>query len=353
VRAVPDIAIVSLGTTLGWRRADEAFASIVEQAGCSCVVVPIRVGRMGALRRTMAMTDLVEALAARRSAAGVSARALVFSSITAALLQSPRVPHAVRFDTLAALSRPGLTGTWQRRREPAVLAGAQLLLPWSDVAARAAEALVARVGAACPPIITLPVPIARMSSARVRDLTAVAYAADPVKRGLGLLCEAWRLARPDQGRLLVGGLDRERALRWLSRAGIEEPPAVEWAGKLSREDWLDRVGHARVFISASRYEDWGIAQLEALAVGTPLVTVPTPGPNEALALARRLAPSLVAPERSAPALARAIEAGLSLDDGDRASYRTAAEAMLEPYRPETVSRIVAHEVIPALLRSSP
>lgn len=353
MRAVPDIAIVSLGTTLGWRRADDALASMVEQAGCSCEVVPVRIGRMGALRRTMAMTDLVEALAARRSAAGLTARAIVFSSITAAMFQSPRVPHAVRFDTLAALSRPGLPGAWQRRREPAVIARAPLLLPWSDVAARTAETLVQRVGAACPLIVTLPVPIPQMSGAPVRDLAAVAYAADPVKRGLDLLCEAWRRARPDQGRLVVGGLGRERARRWLRGAGIEEPPGVEWAGTLSHGDWLERVGHARVFINASRYEDWGIAQLEALAVGTPLVTVPTPGPNEALTLARHLAPGLVAPERTAPALALAIEAGLAWGDEDRSAYGIAAAAMLEPYRPEKVSRIVAQEVVPALLRSSP
>jgi glycosyltransferase involved in cell wall biosynthesis len=350
---VPDIAIVSLGTTLGWRHADETLALMLERAGCSCDVVPVRIGRAGALRRSMMLTDTVEALAARHSASGVTARAIIFSSVTAALLQRPRVPYAVRFDTVAALSRPGIGGVWQRRREPVVLARARLLLPWSRTAARTAEGLVHPLRATGgPQVVTLPVPIERRPGSDFRDAHAVAYAANPIKRGLELLCEAWSRARPPGGRLIVGGLDRQKALLWLGRAGLVEPPAVEWAGELSREDWLGRVGRARVFVNASRYEDWGIAQMEALAVGTPLVTVPTPGPNEALALARRLAPGLVAPERTAPALARAIQAGLSLSDSDRIAYATAADAMLESYRPEAVHRTLAQEVVPALLRSS-
>ena len=351
--AAPDIAIVSLGTTLGWRHADETLALMLERAGCSCEIVPVEIGRAGVLRRSMVLTDTVEALAARRSAAGVTAGAIIFSSVTAALLQRPRVPYAVRFDTVAALSRPGGGGAWQRKREPIVLAHARLLLPWSGTAARAAERLIEPLATAPgPPVVTLPVPIERLSGADVRDLTAMAYAADPIKRGLELLCEAWRRARPPGGRLIVGGLDRETALRWLRRAGLVEPPAVEWVGKLSRDDWLARVARARVFVNASRYEDWGIAQMEALAVGTPLVTVPSPGPNEALALARRLAPGLVAPECNGPALARAIQAGLSLSDAERIAYGTAADAMLELYRPEAVLRTVAQEVVPALLESS-
>jgi glycosyltransferase involved in cell wall biosynthesis len=338
---------------MGWRQADEALAAMLEQVGCSCEVVPVRVGRAARLRRSMALTDAVEALAARRSAAGVTAGAIIFSSITAALLQRPRVPYAVRFDTLAAMSRPGLGGVWQRRREPGVLARARVLLPWSETAASTAERLLAATGTvAGPAVIALPVPIEPLLGAEERDLTAVAYAANPTKRGLELLSDAWRLAGPPAGQLVVGGIDREQAQRWLRRAGLKEPPAVQWVGALSRPDWLARVARARIFVNASRYEDWGIAQLEALASGTPLVSVATPGPNEALALARRLAPELVAGARSASALARAIQAGLALTEAQRAAYATAAQALLEPYRPEVVRRTLAQEVVPALLRSS-
>src|SRR2546430_4668643 len=131
-------------------------------------------------------------------------------------------------------------------------------------------------------------------------------------------------------------LRSREATKWLGRVGREAPPNVVWAGELARGDWLALVGRASVFVNASRYEDWGIAQLEALAAGTPLVTVPTPGPNEALALARRLAPELVAPDRSTDSLLNAIRAGLSLSDHERASYRTAAQTLLEPFHPERV-----------------
>ncbi|MDQ6745784.1 MAG: hypothetical protein M3Z27_07220, partial [Actinomycetota bacterium] len=200
-----DIAIVSLGTTLGWQRADAALASALKELGCSCQIVPVRIGAAARLRRSMATTDAVEALAARRSAAAVNARAIVFSSITAALLQrKPKLPHAVRFDSLAALSRPGPGGAWQRHREPAVLARADLLLPWGETAAHAARTLVST-----PPIVTLPVPIEPVDGDATRDLGLVAYAGNPAKRGLDLLCRAWALAAPPGAELVIGGIDRE------------------------------------------------------------------------------------------------------------------------------------------------
>ena len=58
-------------------------------------------------------------------------------------------------------------------------------------------------------------------------------------------------------------------------------------------------------MSASRYEDYGLAQLEALAAGLVLVTVPASGPYQALGLARELEPRLVARDDSPQALADA------------------------------------------------
>src|SRR5207237_5749852 len=121
-----------------------------------------------------------------------------------------------------------------------------------------------------------------------------AYAGNPHKRGLELLCEAWGDVGSTGSRLVVAGLDAAAARRYLRQAGVAEPTGVEWAGRLSRERWLDLLTRTRVYVNASRYEDWGLAQMEALAAGSLLVTVPTAGSNEALALARRLAPQLVA-----------------------------------------------------------
>jgi glycosyltransferase involved in cell wall biosynthesis len=342
-----DIAIVSLGTTMGWRRGDEALAEHVEAAGASCELRPMRLGAARHLQRSMAATDVVQAVAARRAADGVDARAVIYSSITAALLQPLRRPHAIRFDTIAALSRPGVGGAWQRRRERSVLGRADLLLPWSEAAA---EAALHAAAPGRPETIVLACVIDVARGGPATDAPdATAYAANPEKRGLDVLCEAWSAGAPDGARLVVGGIDRGDALRWLSRQGVAEPAGVDFAGAVPRERWTALVAGSRVYVSAARYEDWGIAQMEALAAGTPLVTVPTPGPNVALPLARQLAPKLVAGDSSAVALGEALRAGLAMGESARAAYSAEARRLLEPYSDAALRTVVADRVLPALL----
>jgi len=321
-----DLALISLGTTPGLVRSDEAFAELVRAAGVSIDVVPVRIGPSGKLRRGAAAVDLVEALAARRALRGVRARAIVFSAVTTALLARPRVPYAIRFDATAAVNRPGAGGAWQRRAERRALAGAAVLMPVSRGAEQAAGG------------VRVPIPIAPVAGAAERDIDAATYAADPRKRGLELVARAW-----EGGRLVVGGIDRDAGRRWLERHGVAEPQGVEWAGRLPHERWLDLVGRARIFVNASRWEDFGIAPMEALSAGTPLVTVPTAGSFEALPLARELAPELVSDD-----LGAAIRAGLAVD---RAAYAERARELLRPYRPEAVLATLTERVLPELLPS--
>jgi glycosyltransferase involved in cell wall biosynthesis len=203
------------------------------------------------------------------------------------------------------------------------------------------------VPAGAAPAVPLPVPIENAPGPAERDLDAVAYAGYPRKRGLDLLCAAWAAAGAP-GRLVVGGLDRPKALGWLERCGVPEPPGVEWAGALPRGRWLDLVGRARVFVNASRWEDHGLSQLEALSAGTPLVTVASPGPYEALPLARRLDARLVASAASARPFADALRAGLALDESARADYAEHAGVLLAPYRRAVALQTVAERVLPAL-----
>jgi hypothetical protein len=104
-----------------------------------------------------------------------------------------------------------------------------------------------------------------------------------------------------------------------------------------------------VHITSARWEDWGQAQLEALADGAVLATTPAGGPFEALAFARELDARLVAGSVSAPALAEAIRAAfaLSADEADR--YRRASAGCLEPFREDAIQASVEREVLPALL----
>ena len=316
---------MSLGTTPGLVRSDESFAELVRRAGRSIDVHRVSLGRAGKLRRGPATVDLVEAVAARRAARAVGeARAVVFSTTTAALLARPDVPYAIRFDATAALNRPGRGGAWQRRAEQRALRDATVLLPVSRGAEEAAGG------------VRVPIPIEPIAGAAERDIDAVAYAADPRKRRLELICRVWR-----HGRLVVGGIDRDAGRRWLDRHGVPEPDGMEWAGPLPHARWLELVGRARLFVNASSWEDFGIAPMEALSAGTPLATVPTPGSFEALPLARELAPELVSDD-----LAAAIEAGFRVD---REAYARRAGELLAPYRPDAVLATLRDEVLPRLL----
>ena len=329
----PDVVLLSLGTTPGLRRADAAFAEQLRDAGADCRLVPVEIGRAAkALRRNPAITDLVEAAAARRTLrpeAGVT----IYSTVTAAFLQRGG-DYAVRFDSPAALNRPGVSGAWQRQAERRALGRARCLLPWSDAAGQAAPGDAPRV--------VLPVPVAESPAEASREIDVLAYAGDPQKRGLDVLCRAWAKAG-GAARLVVAGIERERAAEWLERRGVVAPADIEWAGLLSRDDWLATVGRARLFVNASRREDYGISQLEALSAGAALVTVPSAGPYEALPIARRLAADLVGED-----LAAALAAGLALDDAELRDYRRRAAEELEPYRPAAVQAAVAGRVIPAL-----
>jgi glycosyltransferase involved in cell wall biosynthesis len=340
---LPDIALISLATTPGLVRSDEAFAQLLRDAGATVDVVPVRIGASGGLRRHPVATDLVEAIAARRSARHAPlARALIYSTTTAALLQRPTAPYAVRFDATAALNRPaGWPSAWQRRRERSVLRRAAVLLPVSDGAA-------AELPEPHAPVVRVPIPVDDVEPAPERDIDAVAYAGYPRKRGLELIAAAWAQARPRNGRVVVGGVDREKALRWLDRTGVPEPDGVEWAGMVPRDKWLRTVARARAFVNASRWEDYGVAQFEALAAGTPVVSVPSPGSYEALPLLRELAPDLVTANDSVAALARALRTALEWDDATRADYGARALKLIAPYRADALRRTVAEDVLPLL-----
>ena len=68
---------------------------------------------------------------------------------------------------------------------------------------------------------------------------------------------------------------------------------VRYLGRLAPDEYRGALRRARVYVTAPRREDYGIAQLEALADGCRLVTTPAPGPYAALPLARALDPRLV------------------------------------------------------------
>jgi glycosyltransferase involved in cell wall biosynthesis len=334
-----DVMIVSLGSTAGLRAADEQLRDSLARAGASVVLAAATPPRSV---RTLMLTDLSWALAARTAArellGDVAPRALIYSSSTAAALW-PR-PGAIRFDAPSAGNRPGRHGLWQRPLERRRLAEAPLLLPWSPGGLAELPATAGRGGRT----LVLPVAVAPSGpQGEARDIAAITYAANPAKKGLDRVLEAWRELRGGRDsrgeELFVAGAS-ERDLR---RAGIEvgREEGVRVLGALARDEYRALLRRTRVFVCAPRREDYGIAQLEALADGCRLVTTPAPGPYAALPIARRLDPRLVSED-----LAGALRVALAEVDG---AYATRARAELTPFTLDALDALVARELLPCLL----
>ena len=168
-----------------------------------------------------------------------------------------------------------------------------------------------------------------------RDIAAITYAANPQKKGLDRVLAAWAQVRREGEELLVAGAD----LR-------VDAPGVRVVGALAPAEYRALLRRARVFVTAPRREDYGIAQLEALADGCRLVTTAAPGPYAALPLARELDPRLVVeadPAGLGPALRTALDAG------DPAGYRERAAAALAPLHPAAVDAVVRDVLLARLV----
>jgi glycosyltransferase involved in cell wall biosynthesis len=324
-----DVLVVSLGATAGLRDADDELAASLRRAGATVAVVETK---RAPTVRTFALTDLLWARAARRAAVGApAARSVVYSSVTAALLW-PR-PGAIRFDAPAAGNRPGRHGFWQRPVERRRLVAASLLAPWSALA-------LAEVPQPHAPAIVVPVPVEPSGRAASRDVAAITYAADPAKKGLDRVLAAWGSARKEGEELIVVGVSREEAPSHVGSIATRTQ-GVRYVAQLPRAEYRALLRRARVFVTAPRREDHGIAQLEALADGAQLLTTPAPGPYVALPLARALDPRLATTD-----LAGGFRAAL---DDPVSGYAERAIEAIAPFRRDAVDTIVAERLLPALL----
>lgn len=340
-----DVLLVSLGSTTGLRAVDDQLAAAMERAGARVAVARARAPRPV---RTLALTDLTWALAARRAAqeglADHRPRAVVYGSVGAALLW-PR-PGAIRLDAAMASNRPGRHGAWQRPRERLLLRRCPLLVPQS------AEALQ-EVPRPRPAAVVVPPPIDLGPAPRAwadRDVAAVTYAADPEKKGLDRVLAAWRLARREGEELVVCGAPAGAVTAAAGPAGT--PAGVRDAGALRPADFAALLARTRAFVIAPRREDHGLVQLEALAAGCRLVTPPAPGAYVALSIARAATPRLVvARADDAALLGDALRAALDAPrpSGGRDDAAHARELLAERFDPARVDAVVRDELLPALL----
>lgn len=329
-----DVLVVSLGATGGLRSSDTELCESLRQAGAH--VVQASAARPTEVR-TFALTDLLWAIAARKAAIRAierhKPRAVIYSTITAALLW-PR-PGAIRFDSLAAANRPGRHGLWQRRLEQVRLSRAAMLLPCAEGSLQGAPDALRRDARTV--VVPIPVEPSDADANDLRDIAAITYAANPLKKGLDRVLAAWqRVRRADEQLVIAGAPEAE-----LRAAGIELPAeGVRLTGMIDQAQYRTLLRRARVFVCAPRREDYGIAQLEALADGCMLVTNAAPGPYAALPIAQALDGRLVGED-----LGAALRAAL---DRPLADYAPRAQQALLPWRRQEVDRVIASQVLPGL-----
>lgn len=354
-----DVLVVSLGGTIGLRVADQQLVDGLRRAGLD---VQLASAELPGDVRTMMLTDLMQAraaaMAARAALREIEPAVTIYSSTTAAMFW-PR-PGVIRFDTLAQLTRPGHHGWWQRPQERRRLRQSPLLLPWDEASLMGAPADVLAAERLVVPVSIDSLQLgagdatvdraARDEAERVLSLAgegrvvAVTYAADPAKKGLDRVLGAWGQARRDGELLLVTGRDE-------LPAGYGPGDGVVCAGRTSSAGFRELLARVGVLVTAPRREDYGIAQLEALAAGARVVTTAAPGPYAALALLRSGWPELVVEDADdtaelAAALRRAVDVPVS------AQERIRAADLIAPWRGEGVARLLQERLVPLLQQLS-
>lgn len=352
-----EVLYIGAGTTAGLREADVSFLDVLKDLGVDSRYVtaqydlPAGVDRLA--RRSLLTVDVYESLMLRqatiRAMTTMNPRAIVYSTTHAALLQSPRalrLPTAIRFDTPAQMSRQGAAFAIEHRIERRRFSTARVLLPWGVSIHEDIHHFLPRGVAVVP----LPIPITMGGSREDRGTVAVTYAASPHKKGLDLVVEAWQQIAKRGWTLVITGLAREAGLRYLSARGLTEPDDAQWTGFVDRQTFREITRRAAIYISASRYENYGVAQLEALADGATLVTLPSPGAYAALAVVRKCAPQLVPRAFSVAALQETLCRAMAFSPGERHRMHREAEKLLQQHSTSVFANRVASQVLPVLFR---
>ncbi|MDN3554972.1 glycosyltransferase [Halomonas maura] len=182
-------------------------------------------------------------------------------------------------------------------------------------------------------VIPNPCPVAGIRQQMARpepDLPGAPYIVNVARlvpaKDHALLLRAYAKSGVSLPLVLVGdGKERQRLQALASELGIAE--RVIFAGQ--RENPYPWMHHARLFVLSSRFEGMGIVLFEALACGTPVLSVDCPGGIREI-LKGELEASIVPHDVDALAegIRRAVEA-------EKPEVR---EHWLDDFRPETVAK---------------
>lgn len=349
-----DVLHVAAGTTGGWRVNDARLDAALRDLGLSVEHVAITRPAGGYVRsKGPPLADLVDAGAmvasARRGLRAGRPRAILYSTSHATILQPPRrIPEAVWIDGPIAIMRPGRRCAPLRSVERLRSRRLDLVLPSSlqHPELLAAPLRPRRTVALHMPIDPFDGPIPELWD--LEPPFAVTYAGAPRKKGLEMAVRAWHLSRAECP-LVVTGIGREEAARYLRERGGAPPAGIRFTGRVPQAVHRGLVREAEIYVSASRREEYGTSQMEALADGCLLATVPSAGAAEPIAVARRLPTDLIATEIATEALATVIDGAVAMSAEARARYRQAAGRLLAEYSTAEFRRRLADDVLPVLL----
>ncbi len=333
-----NVVLVSSGTTLGQVVSDIEFEGMLTDAQVQVTRITPNFPRFAQRVDIIQLIDLVEAWTLaktlRRYLRQNHPDAIIFATTTATLLQPKAVLRrsVLRFDALACENRTGHFSGISRRLERRAQRYVRGLMPWSSTLSpglgRVAFLDRAAIVIAMPPPLY---PTILDDTARQRG-RVLCYASNPRKKGLDTMVRAWaELDRPRPATLVVVGVEPARAKKFLHNRGIDVPGGVEFHGNLSQAAFHDQLRRADVYLAASRYEDFGIAQLEAVNLGAVLVTTNSGGPFEARAMLQTVDPALIADQPTASSLASSMKYALDMSAPARAECVRECRTMLDPF----------------------
>jgi glycosyltransferase involved in cell wall biosynthesis len=357
------VLLLSPAGTGGWRANEAALAAALVRLGHEAEVVPVEPGSLQRVRRVWALGAPLVAQRARRALlraleAGTPDLVIAVNPTSALLLPWGRlerlgIPVAIRIDCPAGSQYPGAHHAAHRRLEAKALRRAHMALTMGP-RSTASVAPLARRTAEVPFGIRVDPSAKPAVAPQGSGTTVVAYAGQPYIKGLDVIARAWEALGATRGRaeLVVTGVEEGAGRNFLRIQRIAEPTGLRWGGSLPREEYEELMASASAFVSASRLEGHGIAQLEALAAGVPLVTTPSFGAYEAEPIARELAPELCTSSADAAELGGALSRALSLSPQARTDYAARAAELLQPYAAERVDPALA-EALSSLGPSDP
>lgn len=334
------VLIVGIGTTGGWRHADLALASELRARGMQVDGFWPDMEPSTRLRRRgqPLSSECVQAFAIRKAVlrhVSSAHDAVIVSSSTASLFMPRRLRRRtiVWSDTPVRLARTGFGDAilWALERRAMKRTAVLAVQPRHSL-----DAYRTFFPEAASRTRFLPVPVhAPAIINRKRERFAVIYAGNPEKKGLDLAVQAWAASEID-ATLVVTGLDPGTAREFLERRSITVPPNVRLLGRVAPSEHRRLTQSAAAYLSASRREEYGNAQLEALADGAILICGPCAGTAEPLEIAKTLDPCFVS--NTERGLARTVIAAMRISEDERRDYQDAAGSLIRAYSPEAFSQ---------------